>query len=137
MGISKGGSFDALVVRTKDLREVILPYLERHMAEHDTRSRGNRQTILQSDAHSGVPGERNINGFGAFQYLANEAGKTERQIYRIMSGESEFTAFYIADDILTALERPDLMHVLKPVPNPRWSREHWERWRTEQLGQCE
>lgn len=62
--------------------------------------------------------------------LGGQAGVSGRRLHSIMSGEVATTSFYLADALLIALDRPDLLYRLRVLvwknrPNARLV--DWER----------
>jgi hypothetical protein len=62
-------------------------------------------------------------------YLEQETGIPGRRIRGIMNLETKVTTLSIADKIIAAIERPDLMPEV--IPNPRWSQERWVKYMEE------
>ena len=96
---------DPLVVSTAGLAAIVNRWIEEHRADHPTKRPG---MSLADDIQ-----------YGAIQWLVERSGVAERSIGRLRTGEGENTAFDIADRLLSAIGRTDLLHVeLQPYPRP-------------------
>lgn len=106
----KNGMSDPMVVSTAELKEAI-----ERWAEH------RNFPLHQRDKFSGL--------VSLSKYLENESGQSIRKIWSILNGETKVTTYAVADAIMSALERPDLMPAA--IPNPRWSQVRWQEYMEE------
>jgi len=101
---------DPMVVRTVELRDAINVWAQgRNFAETATEKFERKHTVGS--------------------YLAQETGMDNRRLLGIMNLETKVTTWAVADRIITAMERPDLMP--DAIPNPRWNQERWYKYMEE------
>ncbi len=98
MGIYYGRG-DNLVVKTEELRELLMRFIEEHDALHPS-----EQKYLRADMKYG---HRVVTGFTARNYLNFHSGVSFRVLGRVLAVEQEYTTFTIADLLLTAIEQGD------------------------------
>ncbi len=104
------GMSDPMVVRTADLKQAIKVWAKGRSFSED-------------------PTEKFSGKVSLGKYLENETGVDVRRIWAIMKGESKVTTLVVADKIIAAIERPDLMPEV--IPNPRWNQERWLKYMEE------
>jgi hypothetical protein len=122
-----GNGSDPLVVRTIELAGVLDKWIREWRSERP----------LQIDANRWKqPGELFM---GAIEALSQRSGIPERSIARVRRLETKWTNLHIADALLTAIERPELMSdgTVNVVPNPRMSLERWIEYLAETGATCE
>ena len=95
MGVYYGRG-DNLVVRTEELREVLMAFIEEHDADHPPQG-------LEAVARE-QRGQTAVRGFTARNYLNFYSGVSFRVLGRILAVEQEYTTFTIADMLLTAID---------------------------------
>ncbi len=66
--------------------------------------------------------------YGEAKSVYRRAGIEQRQFLRVKNRQTKYTSLHVADAILSALERPELLHngTVRVIPNPRWTKEKWE-----------
>lgn len=109
MGVYYGRG-DNLVVRTEELRKILMAFIEEHDAQHP---------------HEGLEactreswGLDAVRGFTARNYLHYHSGVSLRKLGSILSCEREFTTLTIADMLLTAIDEGDRLSL--GVPGALW-----------------
>lgn len=68
---------------------------------------------------------------GAVKWLSDETGVNVRRINGLMRAEFEYVSALQVDQLLRAMDRPYLLTpggVLDEIPNPKWSKEDWQRY---------
>lgn len=118
---------DPLVVSTADLALALNAWVTAFNRDHDLQP---LSPTTQSSGFSGMGAQdRMPPGFGGAHYLAHWSGVTDRTVQRILRAESQFTSLGLADKLLSAAGMTDVLHTtVVIVPNPRWTRERWEKW---------
>jgi hypothetical protein len=100
------GTKDALVVKTNTLSPHVGKWVQRFNKEHGS----------------------SPNGYSVWSYF-KERGIDHHQVVRVIDCKYEWTSLGLADRILQAIERTDLMHTeIVAVPNPHWTQERWLAW---------
>lgn len=66
------------------------------------------------------------------EFLAEKLGVTQRRIVAIVRVEAKHTGLQMADALLSAMERSELLGLeIDVIPNPQWSQERWVRYMQE------
>jgi hypothetical protein len=74
-------------------------------------------------------GNETVYFMGAMNYLSDKSGLSVRYLSRLVACEMEHVNLSKADAVLQAMERADYLgNEIEVVPNPRWSREKWQRY---------
>lgn len=79
------------------------------------------------------PDAEGITPLTIYSYFRENLGISDKTIYRILHGVSQFTALSLADTLLTAIHRNHLLSTgeIPVIPNPRWSQEKWHAYMRE------
>lgn len=113
------GMADPMVVRTVELKKSIEIWAKPHsFSENPGREKPGRGGIENFDGRLSLSG-----------YLSQETGLAKRRIWGIINLETNVTTWRVADKIIAAIERPDLMPEV--IPNPRWNQERWHKYMEE------
>ena len=102
------GRGDNLVVRTAELREVLLAFIEEHDAKHPREVAFNGGKTRQDDQWS----------FSGRNYLAFHSGRSQKTLHVILSLGSEYTTLSVADSFLSAIDQAHLLS--DEVPGALW-----------------
>ena len=115
---------DPLVVETPKLAAVIQDWIQRFGYQHEDKS-----NYTPDDVEPITP----------MQWLAEAVELDPRVIRRILSGETETTTLELAERVLQAIERPDVLSPLtgtiRIIKNPRWSLQRFIAYMTESAGE--
>lgn len=72
---------------------------------------------------------RKVRRVSALQWLAQETGVSTDRIRHILNGRTKFVPLSVADDLLSAIGRPDELSELtgrvRVIANPAWDSERW------------
>lgn len=123
---------DSLVVRTEELASVLRLWIDKHNGRFMKNSGGRRPSYKYTGEADEV-----IHYIGAYDYICFQMGKPPeyaRVIYRVVTRESMHTDLSVADGLLTAIEESGALTDgrITVMPNPRWSKERWIKWKSEQ-----
>jgi hypothetical protein len=128
VGISSNS--DILVVSTKQLAE----YLQKFIDEIDASAGDGVPLNLRSSKKRPISGLSYVTWqleiqFGYVKEGEQSESSARRMLYRILKAESKFTGLTLADQIVTIMERPDLLgNEILVVPNPYMSTETWREY---------
>lgn len=118
----------AEVVLSSELAPILLKWKEQWEAERPQNSglsgfvNGHRPRNYNS-VNVGDIAESN-RPMGAISWLVEKSGKTDRVIWRVLNQEYKTVTLELADALLQAIERPDVLGLeVKIIPNPSWTQE--------------
>jgi hypothetical protein len=113
------GSNEPEVVKTEDLRRILLEWQDQWYAERV------KLKPLSGWARENSRSE-NVPRIHPLDWLSFETGYSRKRFEVIISGKFEWTTLPVADALLTAIGHPEYLHTrLQIVPNPHWSNERY------------
>jgi len=107
--VVRNNGTEPLSVPTDQLSHYVTIWIDKYRAERPYNHREHGRSCSLENTY-----------VGALDYLASQSGLAVRAINRVIYQESKFTSLSLADQILTAMERHDLLdNEINVVPNPR------------------